>query len=82
MNARFAMPIVICKPIMGANSTNREAGMIFEYIAVVAGGRGPDVWDKEVTVSGEDMTIREALEKVESEITDSDAVVISIEQAD
>lgn len=55
--------------------------MKFEFLAVVAGGRGPDVWDDKVTVSGENMTIKEALEKVEAGL-EGDAVVVSIEQVD
>ena len=55
--------------------------MIFTYLAVINGGRGPDVWDREVEVSGPGMTIRQALEEVESGLG-GDAVVVSIEQID
>lgn len=56
--------------------------MFFEYLAIISGGRGPDVWDKEITVSGENMTISQALEQIESQIVDEDAAVVSIEQVD
>jgi hypothetical protein len=56
--------------------------MTFTYLAVISGGIGPGVWDREVSVSGEGMTIRQALDEVEKQIESSDAVVISIEQVD
>lgn len=55
--------------------------MFFKFLAVVSGGIGPDFWVNEVEVSGEDMTIKQALEKVETEL-DLDGVVVSIEQVD
>lgn len=55
--------------------------MKFEYLAVVSGGTGEDVWDKEVDIIGEDMTLGQALDKIESEL-ESGCTVISIEQID
>lgn len=51
------------------------------YLAVIQGGCGPDVWDSEITVGGENMTIKQALEEIEKEL-ESDAAVVSIEQVD
>jgi hypothetical protein len=56
--------------------------MRFGYIAIIAGGIGPNVWDKEMTIFGDDMTISEALSEIEKEIEGEDATVISIEQID
>ena len=56
--------------------------MKFTFLAIVSGGYGPDVWDNEVTVSGEDMTIKQALEEVEKGLEGVDAVVVQIEQVD
>ena len=56
--------------------------MKFEYLAVAAGGIGPDTWDKEITVSGENMTIKQALDEAENKIADTDGVIVSIEQVD
>ncbi len=50
-----------------------------KYLAVVAGGIGPDVWDREVEVEADN--IREALEIVEKNL-EHDEVVISIEQTE
>ena len=55
--------------------------MIFTYLAVINGGIGPDVWDKEVEVAGPNMTIMQALTKIELELS-GDGVVVSIEQID
>ena len=49
-----------------------------EFLAVVEGGIGPNVWDREVTVWADN--IRAALDTVESQISDSSAAVTSIEQ--
>ena len=58
--------------------------MHFKYLAIVAGGIGPDVWDAEVAIEGEDMTIRDALHQIESkiEISGDEGIVISIERSD
>lgn len=50
----------------------------FEYLAVVASGIGPDVWDTEVMVHAKN--IKEAIEIIES--IERDAYIISIEQVD
>lgn len=55
--------------------------MKFEYIATISGGRGPDVWDREISVRGDDMTIKQAIEEIEKDMP-SDAAIISIEQVD
>lgn len=55
--------------------------MKFSFLAVISGGYGPDVWDREVTVSGEDMTIKQALEQIEADLEGDEAVVM-IEQID
>ena len=56
--------------------------MYFEFLACIQGGRGDEVWDNEITVSGEDMTISQALDEVEEMISGDDASVVSIEQVD
>lgn len=56
--------------------------MMFEYLAIACGGIGPDTWDKEIVVSGENLTIKQALEKAELAIVDTDGAIISIEQID
>ena len=53
--------------------------MKFSFTAFIVGGIGPDVYDREETVSGEDLTIREALHRIESHLRD-DEFVIGIEQ--
>ena len=55
--------------------------MIYKYTSLVVGGRGPDTWDKEITLEGEELTIMEALEKIESDLK-HDGIVVSIEQDD
>ena len=57
----------------------RKEKMKFEYLATISGGRGPDAWDREVTVSGDDITIRQALEEIEKDLPD-DAAIVAIEQ--
>jgi hypothetical protein len=58
---------------------NKEiADVLFEYLAVVAGGIGPDVWDKEITVHAKD--ISEAVRIIEGDLKDSSAAIVSIEQ--
>ena len=52
----------------------------FEYLAVVCGGRGPDIWDKEITVKAKNM--RHALCLVELQVLDSEVAIVSIEQKD
>ena len=58
--------------------------MKFEFIATIGGGAGPEVWDAVIAVSGENMTIRQALDEVERMIAedDSNAIVLSIGQKD
>ena len=56
--------------------------MKFKYLAIAAGGIGPDTWDKEIIVEGENMTIRQALDEIESSLSDTDGAVIAIEQVD
>lgn len=56
--------------------------MKFEYLAIAAGGLGPDTWDKELSIEGEDMTIRQALDEAEKQIADTDGVIVAIEQVD
>jgi len=50
-----------------------------EFLAVIAGGSGPDVWDAEATIYA--TSIRQALAMLEAKIS-SDESVISIEQVD
>lgn len=52
----------------------------YHYLAVVSGGLGPNTWDKEVEVDAND--IRQAVDMVESQIIESGAAIISIEQVD
>ena len=54
------------------------ADVLFEYLAVVTGGIGPDVWDKEIAVHAKD--IGEAVRIIEGDIKDSSAAIVSIEQ--
>ena len=49
--------------------------MRFAFTALICGGKGDNIWDYEKTVSGENMTISEALAKVESEIGYDEQVV-------
>lgn len=58
------------------NKTSRK----FTFLAIVCGGRGPDVWDKEIEVFGDDMTIRQALDAVEKQMDCTDCAIVSIEQ--
>lgn len=55
--------------------------MEFTFLAVIDGGIGENVWDREFTIKGEDLTIAEALAKIEEDLC-ADEVVISIEQVD
>jgi len=48
-----------------------------KYVALIYGGIGPNVWDREVEVEAED--IRQALDKVEAGI-EGEGDVVSIEQ--
>jgi len=52
----------------------------YDYLAVVAGGIGEDVWDKEVRIFAPN--ISEAVRLIEEKIEDSSAAIISIEQVD
>ena len=52
----------------------------FEYVAVVCGGRGPDVWDKEISVKARNL--RHALDLVELQVINPDVTIVSIEQKD
>ncbi len=58
--------------------------MRFQFLAVIAGGKGPDVWDKEVTVAGENITLHDAVHEVDRvcEEAGDDAAIVSIEQWD
>ncbi len=51
-----------------------------KYIGLICGGRGPDVWDKEVEVEAEN--IRQALDEIEKHFLEYDSAVVSIEQKD
>ena len=51
----------------------------YNYLAVVAGGIGPDVWDKEIEVQAS--SIGEAVRIIEDDLQ-SDAHIISIEQTE
>ena len=55
--------------------------MMFKFLAEIQGGTGDKVWENEVTVGGEDMTISQALQEVENALP-YDAVVVSISQED
>jgi hypothetical protein len=39
-----------------------------EFLAVVAGGIGPNTWDREVTIKGVGMTMSQAAHAIEQEI--------------
>ena len=51
----------------------------YNYLAVVAGGIGPDVWDKEIEIQAS--SIGEAVRIIEDDLQ-SDAHIISIEQTE
>ena len=48
-------------------------------MALICGGGGPDVWDRDITIGGDNMTISQALAKIEEQLEYSE-VVVSIEQ--
>lgn len=58
---------------------NSPVSELFNYLAVVSGGIGPDVWDKEVSVYAKD--IGEAVRIIDQDLPD-DAEIISIEQTE
>ena len=60
------------------NNTRRK----FTFLAIVCGSREPNVWDKEIEVSGDNMTFRQALDAVEKQIDCCDCAIASIEQID
>ena len=51
----------------------------YNYLAVVAGGIGPDVWDKEIEIQAS--SIGEAVRIIEDDLQ-SDVRIISIEQTE
>lgn len=55
--------------------------MKFQFLARACGGLGPDTWDQEIEVEGEDMTIRQALDAAEAKMQKRGCIV-SIEQVD
>ena len=56
--------------------------MRVKFLGVIAGGKGPDVWDKEITVAGEHITMHDAVHELEIACDEAgdDASIISIEQ--
>jgi hypothetical protein len=54
------------------------SGPELEFLAIVEGGIGPMVWDREITVWADN--IGSALAKVESKLSYKDSVVVYIEQ--
>lgn|GEM_PF-4172611 len=59
---------------------DKEIQPRFDYMATIAGGCGPDVWDTEMTCSAKSM--REAAEYFCHWAEERDADVLSIEQMD
>ena len=56
---------------------NQPVERLFNYLAIIAGSIGPDVWDKETSVYAKD--ISEAIRIIKRDIP-VDAAIISIEQ--
>lgn len=54
--------------------------MKYNYEAVIAGGIGPDVWDKEIMISAVDF--RDAANQAIAAAESAGGVVILVEQAD
>jgi hypothetical protein len=53
---------------------------VFNYLVVIEGGRGPDVWDNEIMVQAS--SIKEAVQKTEEELKGEDAAITFIKQMD
>ncbi len=58
---------------------NDPVKQVVNYLAVVSGGIGPDVWDKEVSVFAKD--IAEVVRIIDQDLP-HDAAIISIEQTE